>query len=143
MPDPSKLAFSTAFDAFKNNDYKTGTIAISGTVGVGAVTSYSGSVTLDRSDSVTQIYFTTSVNSDLHSTGRNYLYTSDNTIQHSNGSTATFPGSASYALLFTTEYSGSTLTLKANTRNEFFETLTVVTETISFEVYTFVAPFDN
>lgn len=143
MPDPSKLAFSTAFDAFKNNDYKTGSLTVSGTVAASTFASYSGTVTLDRADSVTQIYFSTSVNSDLHSTNRNYLYTSDTTIQHNDGSTATFPGAASYVLLFTTEYSGATLTIKANMLNEFLETLTVVTETINFEVYTFVAPFDN
>lgn len=143
MADPSKLAFSTAFDAFKNNDYQTGSLTLSGTVANNTLASYTGTVSLDRADSVTQIYFTTSVNSDFHSTGRSYLYTADTTIQHSDGSTPSFPGAEPYTILFATEYSGSTLTLRAYVLNVTGETLTVVTETVNFEVYTFVAPFDN
>lgn len=143
MADPAKLAFSTSFDAFKNNDYKTGFLTVTGTIAAGATATYSGSVTLDRTDSVTQIYYETSVNSDYHSVARNYLLTSDARIDHSNGSTPTLPGTAAYSLLFTTAYSANTLTLSVTTRNPNANTLTVVTEIVSFEVYTFVAPFDN
>lgn len=144
MADPAKLAFAVpAFDAFKNNDYKTGSLAVSGTIGASSSASYSGSATLSRSDSVTQIYFSTSVASDYHATSKNYLFTSDTLIHHSNGSATGFPGSATYDIQFSVGYSSNTLTLTANILNQFPSTLTVVSETISFEVYTSVAPFDN
>jgi hypothetical protein len=143
MPDPSKLAFSTSFDAFKNNDYKTGSLVVSGTVGAGVLATYTGTVTLSRSESVAQIYYSTSVASDNHSTSRNYIYTPDTTILHSDGSTAASPGAAPYTVLFTTEYSGTTLSVKAYVLNPYGGTLTLISETISFEVYTFIAPFDD
>ena len=142
MPDPSKLAYSSVFDSFKNNDYTTSSLTISGTIVAGAIATFSGTATLDRAESVTQIYFSTSVNSDYHSVNRNYLYTSDTLTQHSNGSTPTLPGTAAYSTFFTVEFSGTTITLSANIQNPYADTLTPIVETIDFEIYTFVAPFN-
>ena len=95
------ISFSNIYDSFKNNDYGTGSLSISGTVSASTLATYSGTVTLNRSDSVAQIYYATSVNSDNNQSGLNYLFTNDTTITHSNGSTPTFPGTAAYTLLFT------------------------------------------
>ena len=137
------LSFSNVYDAFKNNDYQTGSLTISGTIPAGNIASYSGTVTLDRADSVAQVYFTSTVNSLFTSTNQIYLYSAETTIEHDNGSTPTFPGFAPYTILFSLGYSSTTLTFTANILNPYSETLTPVTETISFEVYTFVAPFND
>lgn len=137
------LSFSNIFDSFKNNDYTTGSLTITGTIGAGLLASYSGTATLNRDDSVAQIYYSTSVNSDYNSTGNLYLFNSDTIIQHSNGSTPTLPGTATYSILFSVGFSGDTMTFTANILNPYANTLTVVTETVSFQAYTFIAPFPS
>lgn len=141
--NPAALSFSNIYDSFKNNDFETGSLTISGTVAAGGIASYSGVVPLSRSDSVTQIYFSTSVNSDNNSSGNLYLYSPETTIDHSNGSTPGFPGTAAYSILFSLTYSDTALTFTANINNQAAGTLTVVTEVISFQVYTFIAPFTD
>lgn len=137
----SALSFSNIYNSFKNNDYATGTLTVSGTIAAGAFATYSGSVTLNRNESVSQIYYSTSVNSRITSTGLTYLLTSDSQIIHDNGSTPTFPGTASYGFVFTVSYTNTGITLTANAFNPYIETLTLVTETISFQAYTFITPF--
>lgn len=141
MADPAKLSYSSSYDAFKQYDEATASISISGTVGAGVLASYSDTATLSRESSIVQLYYTTTVNSDLHATGRHYLYLPEVQIVHSNGSTPTFPGTAFYNILFESLFTLNTITLKATIFNPDIETLTVVSETLDFELFSFVAPF--
>lgn len=142
MPNPAKLSFALpSFDAFKNYDRKTITITISGTVGANNTITYSGSTTLSRDNSITSVGFTTSANSNLHGTSQTYLFLPETVVEHSDGSTATFPGSAAYSIIFINEFSGNDVTITARIGNPYMEVLTPIPEVLSFTLYTFIAPF--
>lgn len=142
MADPAKLAFSSpTFNAYKEYGRVSVTVSISGTATSGSSTSFSGTGDLRRLNAVTFGLLNTSATSDFHTAGRNYGYLPAMYIQHSDGSTATFPGTASYIILLTTEFLGETVTVRAFIGNPFAETLTLVPETLTLTFYTVIAPF--
>ena len=142
MPDPTKLSFAIpAFNAIKNYDRGTLTVSISGTIASGAMGTYAASTTLRRDNSTISAGFTTSVTSNSHTASRQYYFVPDTRIDHGDGSTPTFPGTAVYSIVFETSFSGDNLTIRATIGNETAETLTVVSETLEFEFYSYIAPF--
>jgi hypothetical protein len=142
MPNPRNLSFAVpAFDSFKNYDYEPATISISGTVAVDSTGSYTATVNLRRSNAIVSAQFSTIVNSTSHATGRVYAFLPNMRIDHADGSTATSPGTAAYNIFFENEFLGDTVVVKASLPNPYGEILTVVTETLSFDLYSFIAPF--
>lgn len=141
MADPAKLALASTFDAFKNNDYKTASITVSGSISAG-LTRFTTEIELDRDESVTEIYFTTSVSSLYHSPSRLYILLPDSSIYHNDGAAPPGFPTASYNLDFENIYEQNTLTLSLSVASPFPDPLTLVTETIEFEVYSFIGPFN-
>lgn len=144
MPDPAKLSFAVpAFNSYKEYSWASSTITINGTVPSGQIATFSQTLILPRANSVASIEFSTSVNSDLYVTGMTYTLLPDTNITHSNGSTPTFPGTAPYIIFFQNNFVGDSVTVAATVTNLNAETLTVVTEILTFGLYTFIAPFKS
>ncbi len=138
--NPNFLAAASAFDSFKNYGSFTGSVAVSGTVGFGVgtdFTSFSTSFDLQRTDIITQVYMSTTADS-----GKTFALVG-NYVPLRIGSTVTFPNDAPYNLFFTFLYSGTNITCQASVTNPYGETLTLVSETITFTVKTFIGPFVN
>lgn len=142
MPDPAKLSFAVpAFNSYKEYDRASAVLSVTGTVTAGQFATFSSAVSLKRTSAITLTQFTTSVTSNFHTTGMTYNLLPDLTISHSNGSTATFPGTAPYDIQFQNAFLGDTVTVTVVVSNPNAETLTVVNETITVTLYTVVAPF--
>jgi len=142
MVDYSKLAFLTPqTNNFKEYARSPATISITGTVTSGNTATFSADTTLSVDDSITMVDFSTSVNSIFHRTGRFYRLAEGSQIAHSNGSTPTLPGTANYIVFFACELSTALLTLKVLVFNPNADTLTLVDETLAFDVYSVIAPW--
>lgn len=141
MADPAKIAFGSPFDSFKNNDYKTASVTASGSVAPTSLTRFTTTVPLDRDESVTDIYFTTTANSIYHNTGRTYVLLPDTSIYHNDGDAPPGFSPATYNIDFENIYGSSELTLSLSIASPFPDPLVLVSETINFEVYTFIGPF--
>lgn len=141
MLNTAALSFASAFSHFKNFDRAELSIPVTGIITAGQFTSFSDSATLERTNAIKTMQFSTNVASVYHNTTDTYLATPFTTIQHSDGSTATFPGTAPYLIAFESNYSGNTITVKANVFNPNAEDLTLVGETLTLKLYSFITPF--
>lgn len=141
MVNPVALSFGSPFSCFKNFDRSVLTITVSGAVPAGEFAHFSSTALLDRTSAVKTMQFKSSVNSVFHNNSDTYLYTPYTLITHNNGATATFPTTAAYSITFENDYSPSGVTVKAVVFNTNAETLTVVSETFTLKLYTFVAPW--
>lgn len=138
--DPNFLSAASAFDSFKNYGSFSDDVTVSGTVGFGIgtdFTTFSTSFDLERTDVITQVYMQTTVDP-----GKTFSLVG-NYVPLRTGSTTSLPSDAPYNLQFTFTYVGSVITCQASIVNPYGETLTLVTETITFIVKTFIGPFVN
>lgn len=139
--NPEALSFSTSYNAFKNNDYQPTSIVVSGTVTASGLGSFTQTISLAREDSVAQIYISTNraSASNLFVTGEWYALPLK--MDYTNGSTPTLPGTASYSALFYPQFTGNQLVMNVQVPNPYPETLSNISATYDFKIFTFVAPF--
>ena len=141
MVNPAALSFGSPFSCFKNFDRSVLTIPVSGAIAAGQFASFSSTALLNRTSAIKTMQFKSSKNSVFHNNTNTYLYTPYTLITHNDGATATFPTTAPYDISFENDYSSTGITVKANVFNPNGETLTLVSETFTIKLYTFVAPW--
>lgn len=140
--NPKALSFtSPGYNGFKNNDYETGTVSISGTVSGSATLSVPVIIPLNRDNSVTQIYFTTNraTQANLYVVGE--TYTLPPIINYSDGTTTGFPGNAPYSVQFFVNFQPNQVTVTGFLQNPYSTTLSGISAVYNLEVFTFIAPF--
>lgn len=140
--NPQALSFSSpAYNGFKNNDYESGTIALSGIVAGSGTLSVATVIPLQREDSVTQLYFMTNRVAQANLYGGNETYYLPPIINYSTGTTTGFPGNAPYSVQFFTNFQPNQVTITANILNPYSTTLSNIDAVYSLQVFTFIAPF--
>lgn len=140
--NPTALSYATAYDAFKNNDHKTGSLTLTGVVsgntgpGTG-IAQFTTTIVLDREESVTEIYISSNRTSDQFTVGTTYQLIE--TIDHPDGINSGI--AAFYSVLFTVEYPPNAITITAFIPNPYTTTLSNIDEIFDLSIFTFVTPF--
>ena len=142
LPNPIVLAFTIpAFNSYKEYDRAETAVTITGSISAGQTATFGSTVSFSRNNSIASMEFTTSATSVFNTTGLTYMLYAGTSIQHSDGSTPTFPGTAVYTVNFQNAFATDFVTLTAVVANPSSETLTLVNETITISFYSFIAPF--
>lgn len=140
--NPVALSFSSpAYNGFKNNDYESGSITLSGSIAGSGTLSVASIIALSRDNSVAQPYFTTNrvAQANLYIVGETYYLPP--IITYSTGTTTGFPGDAPYSVQFFTNFQPTQVTITANILNPYSTTLSNIDAVYNLQVFTFIAPF--
>lgn len=142
ITNPTAIAFaSPEYNAFKNNDYQTGTITISGTILASASGSFTTTIPLQRQNSVTQLYFVTNRTTSPSLYTANQTYILPPKVDYADGTTPGFPLTSPYTVQFFTAFTPTQVTVTAYIGNPYAATLSNIDATYTIYAFTFIAPF--
>lgn len=134
--DPTFFAFNSEFDSIKNYaPYTyTGSVIVTGAISgtpPNNFATFSTSIILDRTSTIIQVQATTTADA-----GKTYILYPGTAFPRADGAN-------NYGVEFSYVYGPSTLTVQALVSNPYGVTLNLTTETITFYIKTFIAPFET
>lgn len=136
MANPDNIAAGSMYQGYKNYASYPASTTISGTITAAAPNAtYPVTINVARSDVFTQIYMITSVES-----GKYFNLTTGYSPSRMGSTPSLGVGGATYSVSFSFSFSGTQMTLMPYILNPYAETLTTVTENITFTTKMFVGP---